>query len=42
MRNVGPGRERDKRTFSYALARELGQPLLFLGDDFARTDVTAA
>ncbi|MEQ8718100.1 MAG: type II toxin-antitoxin system VapC family toxin [Acidimicrobiales bacterium] len=27
-------------TFSYALARRLGQPLLFVGDDFSHTDVT--
>lgn len=27
--------------FSYALARALGEPLLFVGDDFARTDVAA-
>lgn len=26
-------------TFSYALARTLGQPLLFVGDDFPQTDV---
>ena len=26
-------------TFSYALARRLGRPLLFVGDDFSRTDV---
>lgn len=26
-------------TFSYALARRLGQPLLFVGDDFSHTDV---
>lgn len=26
-------------TFSYALARRLGQPLLFVGDDFSLTDV---
>ena len=26
-------------TFSYALARQMGQPLLFVGDDFSRTDV---
>jgi len=26
-------------TFSYALARRLGHPLLFVGDDFAQTDV---
>lgn len=28
--------------FAYALAIESGEPLLFKGDDFARTDVTAA
>ncbi len=27
--------------FSYALARALGEPLLFVGDDFARTDIAA-
>ena len=27
-------------TFSYALARRLGLPLLFVGDDFSHTDVT--
>jgi ribonuclease VapC len=26
--------------FAYALARATGEPLLFKGDDFARTDVT--
>ena len=26
-------------TFSYALARRLGLPLLFVGDDFSHTDV---
>jgi ribonuclease VapC len=26
--------------FAYALAKRLGLPLLFKGDDFARTDVT--
>ena len=26
--------------FSYALARVLGAPLLFKGDDFAKTDLT--
>ena len=25
--------------FAYALARELGEPLLFKGDDFAHTDI---
>lgn len=28
--------------FSYALARDLGVPLLFKGDDFAATDLTLA
>jgi ribonuclease VapC len=28
--------------FSYALAMVLGEPLLYKGDDFARTDVTSA
>ena len=28
--------------FTYALAKETGEPLLFKGDDFARTDVEAA
>lgn len=28
--------------FSYALARGLGEPLLFVGDDFARTDIEVA
>ena len=28
--------------FSYALARVLGEPLLFKGDDFGRTDVVPA
>lgn len=28
--------------FAYALAHERGYPLLFIGDDFARTDVTPA
>jgi ribonuclease VapC len=27
---------------AYALARETGEPLLFKGDDFARTDIVAA
>jgi ribonuclease VapC len=29
-------------SFSYALAKELGEPLLFKGSDFSRTDVEAA
>lgn len=28
--------------FSYALAKQRGEPLLFKGDDFSRTDLTAA
>ena len=28
--------------FAYALAKELGEPLLFKGDDFTHTDVTPA
>lgn len=28
--------------FSYALAMALGEPLLFVGDDFSRTDVAVA
>jgi ribonuclease VapC len=28
--------------FAYALAKELGAPLLFKGNDFARTDIIAA
>ena len=29
-------------TFAYALARATGEPLLFKGDDFARTDIARA
>lgn len=29
-------------TFSYALAKHFGAPLLFVGDDFAATDIEAA
>nr|WP_199701437.1 type II toxin-antitoxin system VapC family toxin [Jiangella rhizosphaerae] len=28
--------------FAYALASELGEPLLFKGDDFVHTDLTSA
>jgi ribonuclease VapC len=28
--------------FSYALARGLGEPLLFVGDDFSQTDIDVA
>ncbi len=29
-------------TFAYALSRRLGQPLLFVGNDFSQTDVAVA
>jgi ribonuclease VapC len=29
-------------TFAYGLARALGEPLLYVGDDFARTDIPTA
>ena len=29
-------------TFAYALAKDLGEPLLFKGDDFSHTDVEVA
>ncbi|MDZ7734194.1 MAG: type II toxin-antitoxin system VapC family toxin [Acidimicrobiia bacterium] len=45
-RRFGKGRHRAGLnlgdTFSYGLARQLGRPLLFVGDDFAATDVTSA
>ncbi len=28
--------------FAYALAKDMGEPLLFKGDDFAHTDITPA
>ena len=28
--------------FSYALAKDRGEPLLYIGDDFARTDIASA
>lgn len=28
--------------FAYALAKSMGEPLLFKGDDFSRTDVAIA
>ena len=44
-RRFGKGRHRAGLnygdTFSYALAQRIGRPLLFVGDDFARTDVVA-
>jgi ribonuclease VapC len=42
-RRFGKGRHRAGLnlgdTFSYALARRLGQPLAFVGDDFVHTDL---
>ena len=42
----GKGRHRARLNladcFSYALAKSRGLPLLFKGDDFARTDIVAA
>ena len=28
--------------FAYALAKEIGEPLLYKGNDFSRTDITVA
>ena len=45
-RRFGKGRHRAGLnfgdTFAYALARGMGQPLLFVGGDFAQTDVEVA
>lgn len=45
-RRFGKGRHRAGLnlgdTYSYALARRLNCPLLFVGDDFSHTDITAA
>jgi ribonuclease VapC len=45
--NFGKGRGHPARLnfgdcFSYALAKHLDEPLLFKGNDFARTDIVAA
>ena len=46
FRNFGKGRHGASLNygdcFSYALAKRLGAPLLFKGDDFSRTDVLVA
>ena len=46
FRRYGKGRDRAALNFgdcfSYALAKTLGEPLLYKGGDFARTDVAAA
>lgn len=45
-RRFGKGRHAAKLNFgdcfSYALAKTMGYPLLFKGDDFSRTDIQAA
>ncbi len=45
-RRFGKGRHRAGLnfgdTFSYALSRRRGQPLLFVGEDFSHTDVAVA
>jgi ribonuclease VapC len=45
-RSWGKGQHRAKLnicdSFAYALAMELGCPLLFIGNDFSQTDVTSA
>ncbi len=46
FRDFGKGRHAARLNFgdcfAYALARQRGEPLLFKGDDFARTDIRAA
>jgi ribonuclease VapC len=46
FRRFGKGQHPARLNFgdclSYALARHLAEPLLFIGDDFARTDIEAA
>ena len=41
-RGVHPARLNLGDCFAYALARERGAPLLYVGDDFAQTDVASA
>ena len=45
-RNYGKGNHPAKLNlgdcFSYALAKQMGEPLLFKGDDFSKTDVAVA
>ena len=46
FRRFGRGRHRARLNigdcFAYALAKTTGEPLLFKGDDFTRTDIVAA
>jgi ribonuclease VapC len=47
FKRYGKGRQSKARLsygdcFVYALAKEFGAPVLFKGDDFAQTDITAA
>lgn len=41
-KGVHPARLNFGDCFAYALAKELGWPLLFVGDDFSRTDIASA
>lgn len=45
FRQYGKGRHPARLNFgdcfSYAAAKELGCPLLFIGDDFSQTDITS-
>ena len=40
--NGHPARLNFADCFAYALAKDFGEPLLFKGDDFSRTDVSCA
>jgi len=46
FRNFGRGRHRESLNFgdlfAYALARQHNEPLLFVGEDFSKTDVQVA
>lgn len=42
IRSGHPARLNFGDCFAYALAKETGEPLLFKGDDFARTDILPA
>jgi ribonuclease VapC len=41
-KGVHPARLNFGDCFAYALAKDAGEPLLFKGEDFGRTDITAA
>lgn len=42
QRSGNPARLNFGDCFAYALAKQVGEPLLFIGNDFSRTDVTSA